>query len=34
LAQFLLQNGFRQVTPIQGGLEAWMEAGYPIETSQ
>jgi len=27
----LLHNGYLKVTPILGGLQAWMDAGYPIE---
>ena len=32
-ARILLDNGFEKVTPILGGLRAWEEAGYPVETS-
>jgi rhodanese-related sulfurtransferase len=27
----LLQNGFAKVTPILGGLDAWANAGFPVE---
>ena len=27
----LLDNGFEQVTSMAGGLNAWREAGYPIQ---
>ena len=27
----LLKNGFEAVTSVAGGLNAWREAGYPIE---
>jgi len=27
----MLQNGFARVTPILGGFEAWIEAGFPVE---
>ncbi|MEA3351957.1 MAG: rhodanese-like domain-containing protein [Chloroflexota bacterium] len=27
----LLEAGFEQVTYISGGLEAWINAGYPVE---
>ena len=27
----LLANGFEQATSMQGGLNAWRDAGYPIE---
>jgi len=29
----LLENGFMKVTPMRGGLEAWVAAGYPLDTS-
>ncbi|MCM2279001.1 MAG: hypothetical protein NDJ89_13075 [Oligoflexia bacterium] len=28
---FLTQLGFARVRPLQGGLDAWMEAGFAIE---
>jgi rhodanese-related sulfurtransferase len=30
----LLENGFTRVTPILGGFDAWVEAGYPVESDQ
>jgi rhodanese-related sulfurtransferase len=27
----LIENGFNRVRPLAGGLEAWMDAGYPID---
>jgi 3-mercaptopyruvate sulfurtransferase SseA len=27
----LIDRGFRQVRPLAGGLDAWVEAGYAIE---
>jgi len=27
----LMDNGFKKATPIHGGLEAWLQAGYPLE---
>jgi rhodanese-related sulfurtransferase len=27
----LMDNGFQKVTPVRGGLEAWLQAGYPVE---
>lgn len=30
-AQILLTKGFREVRPLIGGLDAWMEAGHPVE---
>lgn len=29
-AQILLNKGFKQVYPLQGGFDAWVEAGYPL----
>ena len=31
-AFLLLQYGFEKVMPILGGLQAWEDAGYPVET--
>lgn len=28
----MLENGFSRVTPLLGGLAAWEEAGYPVES--
>jgi rhodanese-related sulfurtransferase len=30
-ARILLQNGFKRVNPLLGGLDAWIEKGYPTE---
>jgi rhodanese-related sulfurtransferase len=27
----LLQNGYKKVTPILGGFQAWIDAGQPVE---
>jgi 3-mercaptopyruvate sulfurtransferase SseA len=27
----LIDRGFTLVRPLAGGLEAWIEAGYPVE---
>ena len=27
----MLEKGFTKVTPIKGGFEAWVAAGYPVE---
>jgi 3-mercaptopyruvate sulfurtransferase SseA len=27
-----LHNGYARVNPILGGFEAWLSAGYPIES--
>lgn len=32
-AQTLRNLGYEKATNLQGGLKAWAEAGYPIETS-
>lgn len=32
VAKILMNSGFRRVRPLRGGLEAWIEAGYPVET--
>jgi rhodanese-related sulfurtransferase len=31
VAQILLDEGFPKAMPLQGGLEVWVKAGYPIE---
>lgn len=33
-AQKLFAASFNEVTDLEGGLNAWKEAGYPIETSK
>ena len=30
-AKALLSQGYRRVRPLLGGLDAWEEAGYPLE---
>lgn len=30
-ARLLLRNGFQQVRPLRGGLDAWIAAGYAVE---
>jgi len=32
VTQFLRQNGFDNVHNMQGGIVAWEEAGYPVES--
>jgi len=27
----LIDRGYTEVRPLAGGLDAWVEAGYPIE---
>jgi rhodanese-related sulfurtransferase len=29
----LIEKGFTLVRPLAGGLEAWIDAGYPVEES-
>jgi membrane protein DedA with SNARE-associated domain/rhodanese-related sulfurtransferase len=31
VAKILMNNGFRKVRPLHGGLEAWIAAGYEVE---
>ncbi len=31
VARILLDRGFPMVMPLQGGLEAWLQSGFPIE---
>lgn len=31
LAKALMQHGFERVRPLRGGIEAWKEAGFPVE---
>lgn len=33
-AQKLFADGFNEVTHLEGGLNAWKQAGYPVETSE
>jgi len=28
----LIEKGFHPVRPLAGGFEAWVEAGFPVET--
>jgi len=32
VARALIDKGFTLVRPLAGGLEAWVEAGLPVET--
>jgi rhodanese-related sulfurtransferase len=32
VAKILMDNGFTRVRPLRGGLEAWIQGGYPVET--
>jgi len=29
----LIDRGFKPVRPLAGGFEAWIEAGYPVESA-
>ncbi len=31
VAKMLMSHGFNQVRPLHGGLDAWVEAGYPVD---
>jgi 3-mercaptopyruvate sulfurtransferase SseA len=31
VAEELATFGFRDIHPLMGGFEAWMEAGYPVD---
>jgi rhodanese-related sulfurtransferase len=34
VAQFLIERGFTNVTPILGSFQAWQNAGYPVESGK
>lgn len=31
MARLLLDRGFRNVRPLEGGFDAWLAAGFPTE---
>ena len=31
VAFLLLRNGYTNVSPLLGGFDAWIDAGYPVE---
>jgi len=31
VAKQLMRAGFKRVRPLAGGIEAWVEQGYPVE---
>jgi 3-mercaptopyruvate sulfurtransferase SseA len=31
MARLLLDHGYRDVRPLLGGFDAWIESGYPVE---
>jgi len=33
VALLLRKNGIKRIRPLQGGLEAWRERGYPLYTA-
>jgi 3-mercaptopyruvate sulfurtransferase SseA len=32
VALLLRKNGIMNIRPLQGGLDAWRERGYPLDT--
>jgi 3-mercaptopyruvate sulfurtransferase SseA len=32
VALLLRRNGIKRIRPLQGGLDAWRERGYPLDT--
>lgn len=32
MALLLRKNGIKRIRPLQGGLEAWRQRGYPLDT--
>jgi rhodanese-related sulfurtransferase len=34
VARILIDSGFSNVAPVLGGFNAWLEAGYPIESNE
>ncbi len=33
VAKILMNNGFKRVRPLHGGLDAWIEAGYAVDSA-
>jgi rhodanese-related sulfurtransferase len=33
VARILVSHGFKRVRPLFGGLDAWIQAGYAVETA-
>jgi 3-mercaptopyruvate sulfurtransferase SseA len=33
VALLLRKNGIKHIRPLQGGLNAWRERGFPMDTS-
>jgi len=34
VALIIRRHGIEHIRPLQGGLEAWRQRGYPLETKQ
>ena len=34
VAKLLINHGFKEVRPLYGGLDAWIEAGYAVDGTQ
>jgi rhodanese-related sulfurtransferase len=34
VAKLLINHGFKEVRPLYGGLDAWIEAGYAVDGAQ
>jgi rhodanese-related sulfurtransferase len=34
VAKQLMQKGYRRVRPLHGGIDAWIAAGYSLESVQ
>ncbi|MBZ5543088.1 MAG: hypothetical protein LAO07_05335 [Acidobacteriia bacterium] len=34
MARLLLDRGYKDVRPLLGGFDAWVELGYPVEPHQ
>jgi 3-mercaptopyruvate sulfurtransferase SseA len=32
VALLLRKHGIKQIRPLQGGLQGWRDAGYPLDT--
>jgi len=32
MARLLNNKGYKEVRPLLGGIDAWLELGYPVET--
>jgi rhodanese-related sulfurtransferase len=34
VARSLIDKGYTLVRPLAGGLDAWIDAGYPVESDE